>query len=81
MVRFPTRGHSIANPVREKADLTHVLSELHVAQSMDDRVVDEIYSKLAFIIGKWFAEQERVEVEPVASALLRMAKNLSEANL
>jgi hypothetical protein len=80
MARFPARGLGAASPVREKAELTRVLSELHLPQSIDDRAVDEIYFKLAVIIGKWFAEQERLEVKPVASALLRMARNLSEVS-
>jgi hypothetical protein len=80
MARFPARGPGAARPVREKAELTRVLSELHLPQSIDDRAVDEIYFKLAVIIGKWFAEQERLEVKPVASALLRMARNLSEVS-
>jgi hypothetical protein len=77
-VRFPARGSGVASPARKKAELAHVLSQLHVPH--DDCKVDEIDSKLAVIIGKWFAEQERMEIEPVAAALLRIAKNLSEVS-
>jgi hypothetical protein len=80
IARFPVRGSGVATPTREKAELARVLSDLRLPQPIDDHVVDEIYSQLAVITGKWFAEQERVEVEPVASALLRMAKNLSEVS-
>jgi hypothetical protein len=80
MVRLPARGPGLASPVRAKAELPRLLSELQVPQPIDDRAVDETYSRLAVVIGKWFAEQERVEVEPVASALLRMAKNLTEVS-
>jgi hypothetical protein len=81
MARFPAKSSGLAHPYKERAELTPVLFELHVARSIDDRAADEIYSKLATIIGKWFAEQERVEIEPVAKALLRTAKNLSEISL
>jgi hypothetical protein len=80
MARFSARGSGVATPTREKAELARVLSELRLAQPSEDHLVDEIYFRLAVIIGKWFAEQERVEVQPVASALLRMAKNLSEVS-
>jgi hypothetical protein len=78
--RFPARGSGVASPAREKAELACVLSELRLPQPIDDHVVDDVYSELGVIIGKWFAEQERTKVEPVASALLRMAKNLSEVS-
>jgi hypothetical protein len=53
---------------------------LHVPQSTAEHALDEIYSQLAAIIGKWFAEQERVAIGPVAEALLKIAKNLSETS-
>jgi hypothetical protein len=80
LARFPARGASVASPAREKAELARVLAELHFPQPIDDHVVDEFYLRLTVIIGKWFAEQGRVEVQPVTSALLRMARNLSEVS-
>jgi len=79
-VRFPARDSGVVTPAREKAELSCVLSELRVPQSTAERALDEIYSQLAGIIGKWFAQQERLPVGPVAKALLKMANNLSEAS-
>jgi len=80
MARFPARGSSVTRPIREKAELVHVLSELGLPQPIEDRTVDEVYFKLGVVIAKWLGEQERVEVEPVAKALLGIAKNLSEVS-
>jgi hypothetical protein len=41
----------------------------------------EVYLSLGTIVGQWLSEQERLDVSPVAKALLSTAKNLSEASL
>lgn len=79
MARFASSGSGIAAPLRSEAELRRVLSELSVADTLDAAAIQEIYLELSIIIGKWFAEQERVEIEPVSKALLTIAKNLNEA--
>jgi hypothetical protein len=80
MVRFPSGGSGIASPLRDEVELRRVLADLCTSYTFDELAIHEIYSKLGIIIGKWLSEQERVEVDPVTKALLRMATNLSEVS-
>jgi hypothetical protein len=80
MARLASSCSQVVTPLRDEADLSTVLAELGVADAFDAKAIHGIHSDLGVIIGKWFAEQERLEVEPVASALLRMARNLSEVS-
>ena len=78
MARFGSTGSTIASPLRDEAELRRVLAELAVSDTFDNGAVHEIYFRLSVIIGNWLSDQQRVEVDPVAKTLLRMAKNLSE---
>jgi hypothetical protein len=80
MVRFVPIGSGIASPLRDEAELRCTLAELRVSDYLDEAAIHEIYLRLGVIIGKWLSEQERVEVDPVAKTLLRMARNLSEVS-
>ena len=80
MAKFASSGSGIASPLRDEAELIGVLARLGVADALDAAAIHKIHSEVGIIIGKWFAEQERLEVKPVANALLRMARNLSEVS-
>jgi hypothetical protein len=80
MARFASSGSAIASPLRDEAELRRVLAELGVSDTFDNGAIHEIYLSLSVIIGEWLSDQERVEVDPVAKTLLRMAKNLSEVS-
>jgi hypothetical protein len=81
MVRLPASGARIATPRRNEGELHRVLSELRVGHSFDATTVHELYWKFGTVIGQWLSEQQRMEVSPIAKALLSTAKNLSEASL
>lgn len=81
MARLPASGATIASPLRGKGELHRVLSDLDVGHEFDAIAVHELYWKLGEIIGQWMSEQQRLEVSPVAKALLSTAKNLSEVSL
>jgi hypothetical protein len=80
MALLPASGATIASPLRGEEELQRVLSDLHVGHAFDATAVPELHKKLGMIIGKWLSEQERMEVSPVAKALLSTAKNLSEVS-
>lgn len=77
MTRLPASGARIDTPRRAEGELKTVLCDLGVAQVLDEA---ELYWKLGAIIGQWSREQERLEVSPVAKALLSTANNLSEVS-
>jgi hypothetical protein len=81
MARLPASGATIVFPLRDQADLHRVLSDLDVGHAFDANDVRELYWKLGEIIGQWMSEQQRLEVSPVAKALLSTAGNLSEVSL
>jgi hypothetical protein len=79
MARLSDSGASIATPLKDEGVLHLVLSDLG-AHGFDPAAVHELYVKLSIIIGLWLSEQNRVEVVPVAKALLAAAKSLNEAS-
>jgi hypothetical protein len=80
MTRLPASGATVATPRRAEGELKRVLCELGLAQVFDEAAAHELYWKLGAIIGQWSAEQERLEVSPVAKALLSTANSLSEVS-
>jgi hypothetical protein len=81
MTRLSASGTAIAAPYKSKVELKRALSEqLHIGELFDLRTLDELYWKLGLVIAKWLSELARVEVSPVAKALLSTAQNLSEAS-
>jgi hypothetical protein len=81
MARLPVSGVAISSPRREEGGLRRALSDLGLADVFNDNAVHEIYLQLGEIIGRWMSEQQRLEVSPVARALLSMAKNLGEVSV
>jgi hypothetical protein len=78
MARLPTSGSTVASPLRNEAEFKRVLSNLGVNGVNDETVVQELYLRLGAIIGRWLSELGRLNVSPVAKALLSMGKNLDE---
>jgi hypothetical protein len=78
MSRLPTSGTAFATPLKSKAALKDVLAEIKVGEAFNARAVDDLYSKIGLIIGKWLSEQSRAEGSTVAKLLLSAAHNLSE---
>jgi hypothetical protein len=81
MTRLPASGATVATPYRCESELKSVLCDLGLAQGFDEAAAHELYWKFGAIIGQWLAEQQRLEVSPIAKALLSTAKNLGEVSL
>jgi hypothetical protein len=81
MTRLPSSGATIATPRRDEGQLQRVLADLQVGHVFDQNAIHELYWKVGEIIGQWLSEQQRLEVSPVARALLSTAKNLSEVSV
>jgi hypothetical protein len=80
MARLPARGAAVAVPSRDESELRGILPDLHVDQRFDAANIHDLYLKLGAVIGRWMAEQYRLEVSPLAKALLSAANNLSEVS-
>ncbi|MGD0420664.1 MAG: hypothetical protein ABSA68_13980 [Xanthobacteraceae bacterium] len=80
MRRLAIGGASLASPVRSEGELKSVLADLGVAQAFDQAGAHELYFRIGRIIGAWLAEQESMEVLPVAKALLSVARHLTDAS-
>jgi hypothetical protein len=80
MVRLSARGATVAAPYRNEGELHRILSDLRLSHRFDAPAIQNLYLELGSVIGQWMAEQQRLEVLPVAKALLSIAKNLSEVS-
>jgi hypothetical protein len=78
MARLPTSGATVASPCRAKDELKDVLGQLGIREILSDGEVSKLYGRFGIVIGKWLAEQYRLEISPVAKALLSMGQNLAE---
>ncbi len=70
----------MVSPVQSEAELKSILSNLGVARTFDEAGVHELYLRIGRIIGAWRSEQESKEVQPVAKALLSVARHLTDAS-
>jgi hypothetical protein len=80
MTRLPAGGATVASPALGQRELNHALAALRVDEVLGQAAASEIYFDLATLIGRCLSERERLEISPVAKALLSTAKNLSEAS-
>jgi hypothetical protein len=78
MARVPTSGATAATPVRGKADLQKVLTELCPDAQFSASDTNEIYMQLACIIGQWSAEENRLDIAPLAKTFEAMGKELNK---
>jgi hypothetical protein len=81
MARLPVSGAAIATPLRGEMELRPVLAELQVGHTFEESAIRELYWNLGQIVGRWLSEEQRLEVSPVAKALLSMASSLSEISV
>jgi hypothetical protein len=80
MKRLPVRGASVLTPRLGEDKLKQALADLRVIAVYTDADVREIYFALAAVCGRWMAEEEAKQVDPVAKALLNTGRNLTEAS-
>ena len=80
MRKLPIRGASLAAPAHSKGKLRDVLGKLGVIAAFSDADVDQLYMAIAQVFGAWLAEQEAMQVTPVASALRNVGKSLMETS-
>jgi hypothetical protein len=78
MTRLPTRGSTVASPSREGAALHASLVGLGVGDFFDEGSCHELYLRLARIVGRWTAEEERLESSSIVNALISTGKHLDE---
>lgn len=78
MARLPSTGGWAATPAQDLEDFKRMLLKLCPAHAFDDSAVQDFYEALSAVVGKWFSEQQRVEVSPVAKSLRSMGISLGE---
>jgi hypothetical protein len=79
MKRLPIRGASVLTPRLGEDKLKQALADLRVLAVYTDADVHEVYLGLAAVSGRWMAEEEAKQVDPIAKALLSTGRNLTEA--
>jgi hypothetical protein len=80
MPRLPASGARAETPRRVERELKSVLYDLGLAPTFDEAAEHALYLKLGTIIGRWSAEQQRLEVSPLAKALVSAAQKLNEVS-
>jgi hypothetical protein len=79
MARVPTSGATTVTPNRTEAELRKVLGELCPEAEFSASSVKNFYRRLGAIIGRWSAEQNRLNSLSVARALTAISKNVAAA--
>jgi hypothetical protein len=78
MARLPISGVAVSSPRRTEADLRHVLAQLCPDGKFSESDISEFYGWLAQIIGQWSAEDNRLDIAPLAKTFTAMAKELKK---
>jgi hypothetical protein len=76
MARLPTSGVTVSSPRRSKVHLREVLFELCPAGDFSKSDTEEFYRRLARIIGRWSAEDNRLDIASLAKTFTAMGKEL-----
>ena len=76
MKRLPITGSALSTPERSKQELANYLKSLGL--KCPPKRLQQIYQELGAMIGRWWQEQESMETEAVANALLSLRNRLSE---
>ena len=79
MARLPTSGARVATPARGKSDLRKVLIEFCPNAQFSASDTNQIYRWLALIIGRWSAEEDRLDIAPLIKTFDAMSKELNKA--
>jgi hypothetical protein len=80
MARIPTRGATTVTPCRTEAELGKVLKELCPEAEFSAAEAKNLYWRLGAVIGRWSAEQNRLNALSVARALTAISKNVAAAS-
>lgn len=78
MARLPTSGATVATPAKGETDLRKVLSELCPDRKFSNADSDEICVALGGIIGRWSAEEYRLNIAPLFKAFQAMGRELNK---
>jgi hypothetical protein len=78
MARLPISGSTVATPHLDEADLRNVLAQLCPDGKFSESYTEELYLRLARIIGQWSAENNRLDIAPLAKTLTVMGKELKK---
>ena len=79
MARLPTSGATVATPVRGKAELRKLLTELCPDAQFSASDTNEISGRLGQIIGQWSAEEDRLDIAPLIRTFEAMSNELEKA--
>jgi hypothetical protein len=79
VARLSSTGSWAASPYRDREDFKKALLKLCPTHAFSDSAVQDFYGALSIVVGKWFSEQQRVEVSPVAKSLRSMGISFDEA--
>jgi hypothetical protein len=78
MARLPTSGSTVATPHLDEADLRNVLAQLCPDGKFSESDIREFYGRLARIIGQWSAEDNRLDIAPLAKTFTAMGQELKK---
>src|SRR5258708_34813262 len=78
MARLPISGAASCTPLRSKAELGNVLAQLCPDGKFSESDVETCYWRLARIIGQWSAEDNRLDIAPLAQTFMVMSKELKK---
>jgi hypothetical protein len=78
MARLPISGSTSCTPLRSKAELGNLLVELCSDWKFSESDISEFYGRLKQIIGQWSAEDNRLDIAPLAKTFTAMGKELKK---
>jgi hypothetical protein len=78
MARLPISGAASCTPLRSKAELGNVLAQLCPDGKFSESDISEFYGRLARIAGQWSAEDNRLDIAPLAKTFTAMGKELKK---
>jgi hypothetical protein len=76
MVRLPVRGTTFSTPRRNEAVFRTVLVELCPERDFTQLESKAFYDQFRSIIGRWSAEQDRLDISPLVKTFTGMRKDL-----
>jgi hypothetical protein len=79
MARLPTSGSTVATPHLDQADLRNVLAQLCPDGRFSEADTNEIYWRLGRIIGRWSAEEDRLDIAPLVKTFEALGNELNKA--
>jgi hypothetical protein len=78
MVRLSTRGSTLATPFRNQTELDACLVDLGVGDVFNEGGLEEVYGKLGAIVGRWMAEEGRLESVRIEKTVRTLGRQLYE---